>query len=208
MLSSLWSKRKALMQPVNHAEKVKKRSVGGVSVRMPGQFAVRIPGRVLTTCLLLLSVSLPGFAQMYRWKDQDGNLVISTNPPPPGVKWEAKTTGLPSPEAPKIMENGPIKRGTQEVTLTRANRDIKVTMYMTTWCPVCKKARDYLKSLGVNLLEYDIEKDPDRKKEWSRMSGDSRGVPAIDIEGIVLLGLNSRSIDKAIEERSRIGAQY
>jgi glutaredoxin len=169
---------------------------------------MRIFGKIMMVCLFLSSFSLAGFSQMYRWRDKDGNLVISTNPPPPGVKWEKKTTEPPSQGGPKTKDADGVKRGVQEVDLKRSNRDIKVTMYMTTWCPVCKKARDYLNSLGVNLTEFDIEKDPEKEKEWLRKVDGRKGVPVIDVEGIIMQGLNSEKITAALEERKRIGVQY
>jgi hypothetical protein len=44
---------------------------------------------------------------------------------------------------------------------------IDVILYQTSWCPYCTKAREFLKSTGVSLVEYDIEKDPSRREEVS-----------------------------------------
>jgi glutaredoxin len=164
--------------------------------------------KTLMASLFLLIFSAAAFSQVYRWRDKDGNLVISTTPPPPGIKWEKKTTEPTLPPRPKIGEGDSAKSGVQEVDLKRSNRDIKVIMYMTTWCPVCKKARAYLNSLGVNLTEFDIEKNPEQEKEWQRKADGRRGVPVIDIEGIITQGLDSEKILAALEERKRTGYQY
>ena len=74
-------------------------------------------------------------------------------------------------------------------------------MYMTSWCPYCSKARSYLRSLGVNLIEHDIEKDKSSREEMLTKSGGSRGVPVIDIEGIIIRGFNADAFKAAIEER-------
>lgn len=78
--------------------------------------------------------------------------------------------------------------------------EIKVIMYMTDWCPYCKKAREYLVSTGVNLIEYNIDKNRDRRQEMRSKSG-SRAVPVIDIEGIIIRGYNLRAINSAIMSR-------
>ncbi|MEC4676314.1 MAG: glutaredoxin domain-containing protein [Nitrospirota bacterium] len=78
--------------------------------------------------------------------------------------------------------------------------EIKVIMYMTDWCPYCKKAREYLVSTGVNLIEYNIDKDSDRRQEMRIKSG-SGAVPVIDIEGIIIRGYNLRAINSAIMSR-------
>ena len=166
---------------------------------------MRAFARIMKVCLFLSILSLPAAAEIYRWKDKDGNLVVSTNPPPPGVKWEKKDTGALES---KIKVGDPAQPGVQEVEMKRSNRDIKVIMYMTTWCSVCRKAREYLNSLGVNLVEYDIEKDEQRKKEWLSKADDRKGVPVIDIEGIISHGLNTKEISAALEERRGKGYQY
>lgn len=83
----------------------------------------------------------------------------------------------------------------------RQNRDVHVTMYMTNWCPYCNKARAYLKELGVNLTEYDIEKDSAKRAEMKKLSGGSTGVPLINVEGIIIPGFAPDAIYEAVEKR-------
>ncbi len=35
-----------------------------------------------------------------------------------------------------------------------------ITMYSTTWCPDCHRAKSFLKERGVDFREVDIENDP------------------------------------------------
>jgi glutaredoxin len=53
----------------------------------------------------------------------------------------------------------------------------------------------------VNLVEYNIEKDAVRRAEMLAKSGGSRGVPLIDIEGIILRGYSRSAIQEAVEKR-------
>jgi glutaredoxin len=71
---------------------------------------------------------------------------------------------------------------------------------MTEWCPHSLKARAYLKSLGVNLTEYDVERDESRNEEKMRKSGE-KGVPVIDVEGIIVRGFSENGIKQAVEKR-------
>lgn len=87
----------------------------------------------------------------------------------------------------------------------RKNSDIQVVMYMTDWCPYCKKAGKYIKSLGVHLVEYDIDKDENRKNEMKSLSGGSGMVPLIDIEGIIIRGYVPEEIKAAVEKRKKQG---
>jgi len=83
----------------------------------------------------------------------------------------------------------------------RPYTSINVIMYMTSWCGYCQKAREYLQSLGVDLVEYDIEKNPSMQKEMRSKSGGSKGVPLIDVEGIIIRGYSPSAIKDAVEKR-------
>ena len=139
-------------------------------------------------------------AEIYKWKGGDGHTVYSDTPPPPGVDTEVKKFKEEATGRPGARESLPELRS-EIFGERRPYRGIHVTMYMTSWCPYCSKARNYLRSLDVNLIEYDIEKDRSKREEMLSKSGGSRGVPLIDIEGIIIRGYNSEAIRAAIEER-------
>ena len=80
----------------------------------------------------------------------------------------------------------------------RPYSEIKVILYMTDWCYNCMHAREHLKSLGVQLVEYNVEKDKDKEWESIEKSG-RRGVPVIDIEGIIIYGYISERVTGAVE---------
>ena len=79
---------------------------------------------------------------------------------------------------------------------------IDVILYQTSWCPYCTKARAYLKEMGVSLVEYDIEREPEKRQEMMAKSG-STGVPVVDIEGIVIRGYSPEAMRMAIERKRR-----
>ena len=167
---------------------------------------MKVPLMTALALLMLVSFPSPLASQIYRWRDKDGNLVISTTPPPPGVKWEKKKTeGDRQSVARKPAD--PTKPDSHEVELKRPLRDIKVIMYMADWCPTCRKASQFFKSLGVNLVELDVEKDANGEQEWSRKAGKNRVVPILDIEGTVLVGLDPEKIRSVIESK-RISYNY
>ncbi len=56
--------------------------------------------------------------------------------------------------------------------------------------------------LGADLVEYDIEKDKDRKAEMVRKSGGGISVPLIDIEGTIIRGFNQNAIRAALDAKS------
>ena len=161
--------------------------------------------KVLTIILLLFfssSVSSPAIAgEFYKWKDKDGNLFFSDTPPT-GVNAEViPLKDEPAPNSittPKVNSLKP-KSGIAEEK--RPYSSIKVIMYITSWCGYCRKAREYLQSLRVNLAEYDVEKNPSKEKEMLSKSGGAKGVPLIDVEGIILRGYSPNAIKDAVEKR-------
>jgi glutaredoxin len=56
--------------------------------------------------------------------------------------------------------------------------------------------------MGVSLIEHDIEKDPQKREEMMAKSG-SRGVPVVDIEGIIIRGYSPDAMKDAIERKRR-----
>jgi glutaredoxin len=158
---------------------------------------------IIVTILFVIFVSPTSSAvsgEIYKWKDKDGNIVFSDTPPPTGVNVEKKEFKEESTEKPKTKEYFP--RSTSErVEEKRPYRNIYVIMYMTSWCPYCVKAREYLRSLDVNLIEYNIERDKNKRDEMLSKSGGSTGVPLIDVEGIIIRGYNPSALRAAIERR-------
>jgi glutaredoxin len=158
---------------------------------------------IIVTILLLTFLSPASSAvsgEIYKWKDKDGNIIFSDTPPPPGVNAEIKEFKEESTERPKTRGHFPTPKD-ERVQEKRPYRDIHVIMYMTVWCPYCVKAREYLRSLDVNLIEYNIERDKSKRDEMLGKSGGSLGVPLVDIEGIIIRGYSPDTIRAAIEIR-------
>ncbi len=153
---------------------------------------------LIISLLFLTSASMS--VEIYQWKDKDGKTYFSDTPPP-GVNTETRQfKDSPSPGPGKRSE-GLKSPGPRE---KRPYGRIEVTMYVTSWCPQCKKARECLRSLGVNFTEYDIEKDKAKYKEMLLKSGGRTGVPVIDVEGIILRGFSESQIKTAVEKKREL----
>jgi glutaredoxin len=165
---------------------------------MKNQFKGIIVIILFFTFLLPASSAVSG--EIYKWKDKDGNIIFSDTPPPLGVNAEIKESKEESTERPKTREYFPKPKG-ESIKDKRPYGDIYTIMYMTSWCPYCVKARNYLRSLDVNLVEYNIERDKSKRDEMLGKSGGSTGVPLVDIEGIIIRGYNPDAFRAAIEKR-------
>jgi len=172
---------------------------------MRSQLRAVVPILLLLMFLSPVSSAVPG--EIYKWKDKNGNIVFSDTPPPPGVDAEIKEFKEDKTERPRAKENlprakeNPQKPKSEVLKEKRSYGDIQVIMYMTSWCPYCVKARNYLHSLDVHLIEYNIERDKDRKEEMLSKSGGSTGVPLIDVEGTIIRGYNPDALKAAVERR-------
>ncbi len=76
----------------------------------------------------------------------------------------------------------------------------KVTLYMTSWCGYCRKARKLLTKLDVDFAAKDIERNRKAASEFRRKSGGRGGVPLIDIDGEMVRGYNEKLIRKLVAE--------
>lgn len=73
-----------------------------------------------------------------------------------------------------------------------------VIMYSTSWCPYCRKAREYFEQANIPYAEYDVEKSPRAMAEYQQLSG--RGVPVIQIGSTVVQGFDASEIRTAIDQ--------
>lgn len=76
----------------------------------------------------------------------------------------------------------------------------QVELYVTSWCPYCKKAEAYLDQQGVVYRRYDIEKDAEAAKRKNRLDS-RRGIPFAVINGIGIHGWSEAAYAKALKGR-------
>ncbi len=139
--------------------------------------------------------------EIYKWRDKNGNVVFSDMPPARGDAEVIllKEERAPNPRtAPKANSAKPKSGMTDE---KRPYSSIRVIMYTTSLCGYCRKAKEYLRSLSVDLVEYDVERDRAKGEEMLKKSGGARGVPLVDVEGIIIHGYSPDQMKDAVERR-------
>lgn len=165
------------------------------------------PGRafLLTAAVIIQAwlLAAPAFGEIYQWQDGNGNIVYGDSPPPK-VKATEKHVKLNKTVRPETREPQPAKKQTSKEPRLRDTGDISVILYMTDWCPYCKKTREYLNSKGIRFTEYNIDKNGSKREEMRKKSG-TNGVPVLDIEGIIIRGFNPNGISAAIENKRKEG---
>lgn len=74
--------------------------------------------------------------------------------------------------------------------------DRDITLYSTSWCPYCVKARQYLLRAGIPFKEYDIEKSARAYQQYQQISGS--GVPVLQIGRQTVQGFDREAIRGAV----------
>jgi len=58
-----------------------------------------------------------------------------------------------------------------------------ITMYTTTWCPDCRRAKSFLKDRGLAFREVNIEQDDEAEEIVLRANLGKRKVPTFAVGG-------------------------
>ena len=142
--------------------------------------------------ILLLSLLAPlmTIAEIHNWQDASGTPSFGDQPLD-----QASTPLATSPlntfhlKAPTPSEQPPPKA-----------KPPKVTLYTTSWCGFCRKARAYFRQQGIKFVDYDVEKNVDaaRRKQALDKKYKSRGVPLAIINNNVIYGFQPDSYQRAL----------
>ncbi len=161
--------------------------------------------------LIALGVCPALAAQFYEYTDKNGNVVITDSPPLGTDAREKQVREERIFRSNRAEKDYPVyehkeTRGRESRKEQPRKKDysgVSVVMYMADWCGYCKKAREYISSLGADLTEYDIDKDKSRKDELRERTGGSTAVPLIDIDGTIIRGYNPTAIKAALDRSVR-----
>jgi glutaredoxin-like YruB-family protein len=74
---------------------------------------------------------------------------------------------------------------------------MSVTVYTSSSCPWCVKAKKYLDSKRIEYREVNVSRDIMGAFEMAMKSG-QRSVPVIDIDGNIVVGFDKKAIDSLI----------
>jgi glutaredoxin len=161
---------------------------------------------IVIALIFTMSAFLPeAWGQIYQYTDKNGNVVFTDTPSAGAKAKQLKEDGVyrsnrsesdyPAYKDSKEAPSTPIQEDKRTTDYGRVN----VVMYMTDWCGYCKQARQYIRSLGANLIEHNIEKDRSKKDEMKIKSGGSLATPLIDIDGTIIRGYNPAAIKAALD---------
>ena len=157
---------------------------------------------MLKYCLsiLLLLFIFSGFAQadFYKWEDEEGNVHITDYPPPPKSVKNIKVHETES-NADLTVTTSPQKAAVPpRPSSTKLQRTQEVILYTTSWCPYCKKAKDFFAARNIHFTEYDIERDREAAERKKRLDPGG-GVPYAIVNGHAISGYAPADYESALK---------
>lgn len=82
---------------------------------------------------------------------------------------------------------------------------MKVRVYSTSTCPWCDKAKDYLKSLGVDYESINVQENREMAMEMVAKTH-QRAVPVVHIGEEYIVGFDRPRIDAALKSEGLVNA--
>ena len=148
--------------------------------------------RRFALALALIAATAAG-AQVYKWTDASGKTHYGDKPPEDVEKKELDIR-VPSYEGPvEVRDWGAILRRKSAAADKPVASATSVTMYMTSWCPHCKRARAYFTQKGIAFTELDVEKSAAGRKGYEALGGG--GVPIILVGEKMMRGFSPQSFE-------------
>ena len=137
-----------------------------------------------------LALAISASAQVYKWTDSTGKVHYGDQPPPEAKAAQVKVDAVTSYEGPPVVDNwAGVIRGESPRVRPDPNT---LTMYSTTWCGYCKRARAYLAANKIAYREIDIEASKPNHEQFKAYGG--KGVPMFLLGERRLRGFNEEGM--------------
>jgi len=103
----------------------------------------------------------------------------------------------------------PIERSrTINKALGGTNDTMPITVFVTSWCPLCKALESDLKKKGVDYVVVDIEKNKEGLNYYAQVTqGSTRGVPVAVVGEDVFVGYQEAAINASISKLQKSGVK-
>jgi glutaredoxin len=171
----------------------------GIEINKPVRKGKEIITLVFLLFALTLYLSPTAVAEIYKWVDDKGEMHISDSPPPAAKSPGDMKVYKDRQEDSLDTAPAPVRKKEESRPSFESKKKVDVVLYTTSWCPYCRKARDYLRSRGIDFIEYDIEKDKEAAVRKRQLDGRG-GVPFAIINGRSISGFSASAYERALQE--------
>ena len=129
--------------------------------------------------------------------DEKGGVHFSDTPPTGGARVESIEGNLNIVDAPTGSTSS-YSRAVHPAKGKAVEADVE--LFITRWCPWCKKALAFFRSQDVTMRVYDIEKNM-RAAKRKRKLDRNRGVPFALVKGVAIHGYDEAAYRRALARR-------
>jgi len=156
---------------------------------------VNAPALALLILAVAALASAPAGAQVFKWTGPDGRTHYGDRPPGDAKKEELRI-GVQSFGGPAQVDTWAQVLKRPPAVDTSKSRASAVTMFSTSWCPHCKRAKAYFAQKGVSYREVDIEASDAGRREFAGYGGS--GVPLIIVGEQRMRGFDAGAMDRLL----------
>jgi len=165
----------------------------------------RIVTALLGACLLAAFGGLlyawrldPAFASgetagASRWTELPVERARVESTPPPTASAARPIAGAQVRKPATASYRGPLPPLAPEVTSGR----VRIVMYSAPWCYVCDRARDFLHADVVELIDRDIERDPNAARALATLNP-MQTLPTFEVSGETLVGFSPYALEQSV----------
>jgi glutaredoxin len=140
--------------------------------------------------ILLLAMfavlAMPSAAQVYKWIDSTGKTQYGDRPPEDARKEQLKIDVRSYDGPVQVTDWAAVIRKKAPVTA----RVGAITMYSTSWCVHCKRARNFFAANHITYTEVDVEASEAGKRDFKELGGG--GVPLILVGDKAMRGFDEQ----------------
>jgi glutaredoxin len=86
--------------------------------------------------------------------------------------------------------------------LRTARKRVSITMYSTTWCPHCDRARQFLRTHDISATEHDIDQNTTAAERLARVNP-RKSVPTFEVDDDVIVGFSASRLQNAIDRAAQ-----
>jgi len=138
--------------------------------------------RLIAVILLLAAYCCTAAAvEIYRCKDNQGNITFQDRCPPGTTSVGEKNYSTAKGTAAPAQPSGPL------------------TLYVVPDCDSCKQVEEFLKIRGIPVTEKNVDKNIDLQNELKKVAGELR-VPALVVKDKAIVGYDRQALLKALAD--------
>src|SRR5437762_8292097 len=146
--------------------------------------------------LLACAFAAAALGQVYKWTDSNGKTHYGDRPPE-GTQTQQIKVDVRSYEGPaQVVDWAAIIR--KKSPASAPSRSQSITMYSTSWCPHCKRARAYFAEHGIGYEDIDVEANEKNSAQFKELGGG--GVPLIIVGDKAMRGFDPGRMDALLKK--------